>query len=86
MNTARIVVLTIAVGAGGIAACPASGADSRWPSPAEADLHLQGRARANSGPLSLALNRITDLNIIQGRACDDRAYRRGGSLNVTTLK
>jgi len=25
MNTARIIVLTIAVGAGGIAACPASG-------------------------------------------------------------
>jgi len=28
MNTARIVVLTIAVGAGGIAACPAAGSDN----------------------------------------------------------
>jgi Flp pilus assembly protein CpaB len=31
MNTARIVVLTIAVGAGGVAACPASGSDRRPP-------------------------------------------------------
>ena len=28
MNTARIVVLTIAVGAGGLAACPANGSDN----------------------------------------------------------
>jgi hypothetical protein len=28
MNTARIVVLTIAVGAGGLAACPAKGSDN----------------------------------------------------------
>jgi Flp pilus assembly protein CpaB len=34
MNTARIVVLTIAVGAGGGAAYPASGSDSK-PAPAE---------------------------------------------------
>ena len=31
MNTARIVVLTIAVGAGGVAAYPASGSDCRPP-------------------------------------------------------
>ncbi len=28
MNTARIVVLTVAVGAGGLAACPANGSDN----------------------------------------------------------
>jgi hypothetical protein len=28
MNTARIVVLTIAAGAGGVAACPATGSDN----------------------------------------------------------
>ncbi len=34
MNTARIVVLTIAIGAGGIAAYLASGSDSPAPPPA----------------------------------------------------
>ena len=34
MNTARIVVLTIAIGAGGIAAIPASGPASRFATPA----------------------------------------------------
>jgi len=37
MNTARIVVLTIAVGAGGTAACLASGSDNK-PLPTEAQL------------------------------------------------
>ncbi len=40
MNTARIVVLTIAVGAGGVAAYPASGSDSKSP-PAEPVAQLQ---------------------------------------------
>jgi pilus assembly protein CpaB len=40
MNTARIVVLTIAVGAGGIAAHLASGSDSK-PPPAEPVAQLQ---------------------------------------------
>ena len=31
MNTARIVVLTIAVGAGGLAACPANRSDNTLP-------------------------------------------------------
>jgi pilus assembly protein CpaB len=39
MNTARIVVLTIAVGAGGIAAYLASGSDNK--APAEAVVQLQ---------------------------------------------
>jgi pilus assembly protein CpaB len=40
MNTARIVVLTIAVGAGGIAGCPASGSDNK-PLPTEPVADLQ---------------------------------------------
>jgi hypothetical protein len=40
MNTARIVVLAIAVGAGSVAACPASGADTR-PAPVESVARLQ---------------------------------------------
>src|ERR1700742_221667 len=40
MNTARIVVLTIAVGAGGIAAYLASGSDNK-PPPAEPVVQLQ---------------------------------------------
>jgi pilus assembly protein CpaB len=41
MNTARIVVLTIAVGAGGIAAYLASGSDNNKPAPAEPVAQLQ---------------------------------------------
>ena len=41
MNRARIVVLTIALGAGGIAAYLASGSDSRPPPPAEPVVQLQ---------------------------------------------
>jgi pilus assembly protein CpaB len=41
MNTARIVVLTIAVGAGGVAAYLASGSDDNKPAPAEPVAQLQ---------------------------------------------
>jgi Flp pilus assembly protein CpaB len=41
MNTARIVVLTIAIGAGGIAAYPASGSDDKPAAPAEPTAQLQ---------------------------------------------
>jgi len=41
MNRARIVVLTIALGAGGVAAYLASGSDSRPPPPAEPVVQLQ---------------------------------------------
>jgi pilus assembly protein CpaB len=40
MNRARIIVLTIAIGAGGVAACLASGSDSK-PPPAEPVAQLQ---------------------------------------------
>jgi len=41
MNRARIVVLTIALGAGGVAAYLASGSDSKTPAPAEPVAQLQ---------------------------------------------
>ncbi len=41
MNTARIVVLTIAIGVGGIAATPASGPTSRFAAPAAPIARLQ---------------------------------------------
>ena len=41
MNTARIVVLTIAIGAGGIAATHASGPDSQHAAPATPIAQLQ---------------------------------------------
>jgi pilus assembly protein CpaB len=41
MNRARIVVLTIAIGAGGVAAYLASGSDSKPPPPAEPVVQLQ---------------------------------------------
>src|ERR1700724_3853462 len=41
MNTARIVVLTIAVGAGGVAAYLVSGTDNSKPAPAEPVVQLQ---------------------------------------------
>ncbi len=49
MNTARIVVLTIAIGAGGIAADPASGSDNKPAAPAfvaKSDIWL-GQTEAN---------------------------------------
>ena len=45
MNTARIIVLTTAPGAGGIAAFPASGSD-HTPAPAEPVARLQAAERA----------------------------------------
>jgi Flp pilus assembly protein CpaB len=69
MNTARIVVLTIAVGAGGLAACLASGSD-------------RAPLRAHqSGTLSLALRNIADLNATDTRS-DDTGLKRGESINV----
>jgi pilus assembly protein CpaB len=41
MNRARIIVLTIAIGAGGVAAYLASGSDSKAPTPAEPVAQLQ---------------------------------------------
>jgi hypothetical protein len=60
MNTARIVVLTIAVGAGGVAACPARGSDTSS-APAE-----PGARPQTAGTLSPAQYGITDLTSADG--------------------
>jgi Flp pilus assembly protein CpaB len=67
MNTARIVVLTIAVGAGGLAACLASGSD-------------RAPLRAHQS-VTLSLRNIADLNATDTRS-DDTGLKRGESINV----
>jgi hypothetical protein len=84
MNTARIVVLTIAVGAIGAAACSARGADSNRPSTEPVVRPLDPRS-PNRGPLSWELNRFTAPDIIQA-ARDDRAFRRGDDIQVAAQK
>ena len=84
MNTARIVVLTIAVGAGGIAAYLASGSDNK-PLPTEPVAQLQtvdvlvaksdiGRGQAVA-PEDLQWQTWP-------AATDDQALKRGDSVNV----
>ncbi|HUN97604.1 MAG TPA: hypothetical protein VMU69_15410 [Bradyrhizobium sp.] len=86
MNTARIVVLTIAVGAIGAAACSARGADSNNPLPAEPAARLLDGPRPDSGPLSPAPSRFTVPDIIQSSAREGRSFRRGGDIKVATQK
>jgi hypothetical protein len=74
MNTARIVVLTIAAGALGAAAGSACGAGSRRPS---------SRARHDGGPL--APNSTAPVTI-RSSARDHRAFRRGDDINVAMQK
>jgi Flp pilus assembly protein CpaB len=96
MNTARIVDLTVAVGAGGIAAYLANGSDTK-PSPtapiaqkqtmdvltAKSDIGLgQSVAPARqSGALSLALRSIAGLNAVE-KSSDDQAPKRDNRVNV----
>jgi hypothetical protein len=70
MNTARVVVPTIAVDAIGATACPSAAPAAR----------LLDGARRNSGLLSPALNRITAPNVIQSGARGDRAFQRDDSI------
>jgi len=86
MNTARIVVLTIAVGAIGAAACPARGADGNSPSSTEPSARPLDGSRPNSGPLSWTLNRFAAPNIIRTGARGGRAFRRGDDIRVATQK
>jgi hypothetical protein len=87
MNTARIVVLTIAVGAGGIAACPARGSDDK---PLPAGAMVQGKtvdvpgATSDIGLLRLVANgparrAIADLNAVETGS--DQGPRRGAGIN-----
>ena len=59
MNTARIVVLTMAVGAGGIAACPAAGCGNMLLPAASAGELASADAPALNG--TTALGRKTDV-------------------------
>jgi hypothetical protein len=87
MNTARIVVLTIAVGAvSGVATNFARGAVSSRLSSAGPAAHLVGSTSSESEPLSRALNAVTDSDILQRNARDDRAFRRGDNTRVATQK
>ena len=74
MNTARIVVLTIAVGAGGIAADLANGSDAE----------MLARAR-QTGALSLALRSSADINMVENRI-DDQPPKRGETVNVVRYR
>jgi pilus assembly protein CpaB len=84
MNTARIVVLTIAVGAGGIAAYLASGSDSK-PLPTEpvAQLQTMDVLVAQS---DIGLGQAVAPENLQWQtwpaATDNQALKRGDSVNV----
>jgi hypothetical protein len=80
MNSAGIMVLTIAVGAIGAEACSARGADGNGLSSAEATARLLDRRPPNSRPL----NRFTAPDIIRTSARDGRTFRRGDNIRVAT--
>jgi pilus assembly protein CpaB len=77
MNTARIVVLTIAVGAGGIAAYLASGSYDK-PFPTEPVAQLQ---TVDVLVGALALRSIVDPNAVETRS-GDQAPRRSEGIDV----
>jgi Flp pilus assembly protein CpaB len=86
MNTAPIVVLTVAIGADGIAAYLASGSDDKPAGPAaQITLELKpeqsetlARARQTG---TLALRSITDANAVEVMS-DEQGSRRGESVSV----
>jgi pilus assembly protein CpaB len=83
MNTARIVVLTIAVGAGGIAAYLASGSDSK-PLPTEPVAQLQTMDVLAKSDIGLG-QAVAPENLqwqTWPAATDDQALKRGDSVNV----
>ena len=89
MNTARIVVLTIAVGAGGVAACLASGSDiGLGQTAAPEDMRWQTRSAASASNTFIRLNERLDAttrkdgqNAVENSS-DDQAPGRGGSVSV----
>jgi hypothetical protein len=76
MNSARIVVLTIALVAGGAAAYPASGSDNK-PLPTEPVVRLQtvDEISPETGSLALRSNGVKT-------SPDDQFSKRGDSVNV----
>ena len=89
MNTARIVALTIALGAGGIAAYFASAFDDKQstvesvarPQTVDVLVAKSDVGLGQDGALSLALRSIADLNAAATQA-DDQSSRRSDSVNV----
>jgi pilus assembly protein CpaB len=81
MSTARIVVLTIAVGAGAIAAYLASGSGSK-PLPTVAQLQTMDVLVAKSNILRQAVAPENLQWQTWPAATDDQALKRGDSVNV----
>ena len=84
MSTARIVVPTIALSAGGVAAYLARGSDAT-PSPAAAaqlpTVDVSETRARQSGTLSLARRSIADVNMVENGS-DNQAPKRGNSVSV----
>jgi hypothetical protein len=84
MDTARIVVLTIADGAvSGATARGARGPAGSGPSSTNPADYLLNNTRRNRDPLTVALSGTTIPVLLQSNA-RERAFRRGGDINVTT--
>jgi Flp pilus assembly protein CpaB len=89
MNTARIVALTIALCAGGIAAYFASAFDDKQstvepvarPQTVDVLVAKSDVGLGQDGALSLALRSIVEANAVENRT-DDQALKRGDGLNV----
>ncbi len=81
MNTARIVVLTIAPGAGGVAEYLASGSDFTAASLPTGVRSISTEVSPETGTLSPALRSIADLNAIK-TGSEHQSPKRGDSVNV----
>ena len=79
MNSARIVVLTIALGAGGVAA-PVRGSDNK-PLPTEPVVRLRTVDEISPQTGSLVLRSMAGLNAVK-TSPDDQSPKRGDSVNV----
>ena len=80
MNSARIVVLTIALVASGAAAYPASGSDNK-PLPTEPAVRLQTVDEISPETGSLALRSMAGLNAVK-TSPDNQSPKRGDSVSV----
>jgi len=81
MNTARIVVLTIAPGAGGVAAYLAGGSDFMAASLPTGVRAISTEISQEPGTLSPPLRSIADLNAIE-TGSEHQSPKRGDSVNV----
>jgi Flp pilus assembly protein CpaB len=72
MQMARIVVLTIAPGTGGVTAYPARGTDAT----------SRPDAARQSGTRSLALRSIADANMVHNNTSEEESQKRDESVKV----